>query len=1439
MKIRRLYSKPDSAFISKAQICLGILMVLFVLGSGLMPGSVSAWAPDTIYNPAGTTINMFDYYMYNIVNLNNRNFENSTNFDLPNENNLANGQYRVYTGINQRSADSPYYHKKLFFFQNHYLQDYVDFFTGEYEPWNIFTGEEGGPVTGIVENTLNANGFPVIPDIPEDPYDEPEPLDYLFNTSPIRVRQPENWWDPVSGPEGGPIKDVYPNVDKLFTVDSEGFYYFNSDEDDAKLPREAVYDCRHGTTGLCESGLNFTVRDAQWPDDDPEGSVAATHPKFNPFGDPEFYNHNGQMEVVHPENYFYGMHMQVADFSIPANGKVLSPYGTYNDMLFDFSGDDDVWIFLNGVLIGDLGGIHVAQEISINFSTDEVKTWNHNVGSAETAEPRTLRDIIVGAVGADEANKRFLWDDSGRLVTSKYDKNTGETEYKYLTLDFFYLERGASYSNLEIRYNLVSSFDFTAHKSLSRIIPEGYAEPYRLNRNDFQFKLTALLDKNPDTPMPQDGDNVPPKQSQSICKQGQDGENPTLTCGTTRMGYAYFGDITDTLLTELYSEDPDQAPVFYYKIEEVIPDPEECKDNGDGTCVSSALGFPVVYTKKPIYFTGTVDRTYIEEPDPQNDHYDYYIHKTYYTDETFTEEDKTISFINFENTMAMIQPEGVKTIAPDRDLKAGDYEFEIVESVEGKETRKWTVSHDDLGTIDYPVISYTLDQNHWNEDHTSYSKTYAYTVSEKAAEGSLPADPAVYQFTAVVEAEEDGHITIDLGSGDDISDLDFDNVFTAEITFSGTKKLTGTRTQPNANEFIFRLEETTEGAEKPYTALALNAADGTYSFDPISFTEAGTYTYKVTEVKGDDPEVLYDDTEYEITVTVEYKDGELSAEAAVDPEADVSKLDFENIIIEPAELTFSGTKTLTGTRTQPKANEFIFRLEETTEGAEKPYTALALNAADGTYAFDPVSFTKAGTYTYEVTEVEGADPDVTYDDKKYEITVTVAEAGGVLTPTVSVSPAAEITALNFENSIDEDDSCEEGPAAEVLITGTKSLTGRQMMENEFVFVLTEISAGGYTDKALNDGTGAFAFHPVRYTEPGTYSYRVTESAGYDPDVTYDNTVYEVTVTVDVTAGGLAATVRYFREGVEVDAIEFENEIAGPSSAEIRFSGIKNLSGKTLHAGEFIFELAETTEGAASPVIRTASNDENGSFTFGYVTYDEPGTYTYTVREIAGTDPSITYDTTVYQIAVTVSDDFTVSADMNTEALVFRNSYEKKEEPSRKFFRLHDHLPETGFSALRNTVLPEQPLSIRYKPVNWSIEIPSLGLSADIVEVPFTGDQYPVTWLGSSVGLPEGSPLPGEGRAVLVGHNHLNTTEAGPFALLSSLSVGDRFFVRGDKNEFVPFVIRVTTKIAEANFDAFRKISDMDERSLLLVTCEDERAEGGYANRRIVAAVPAM
>lgn len=113
-----------------------------------------------------------------------------------------------------------------------------------------------------------------------------------------------------------------------------------------------------------------------------------------------------------------------ADFYMPKDGKVNN-----QDMVFDFTGDDDVWVFIDGVLVLDLGGIHQALDGSINFATGDItydKTQSHGDTPARTI-----------AQAFDEAGK--TWD---------------STPYKTHHLSFFYLERGDGGSNCKIKFNL-------------------------------------------------------------------------------------------------------------------------------------------------------------------------------------------------------------------------------------------------------------------------------------------------------------------------------------------------------------------------------------------------------------------------------------------------------------------------------------------------------------------------------------------------------------------------------------------------------------------------------------------------------------------------------------------------------------------------------------------------------------------------------------------------------------------------------------------------------------------------------------------------------------------------------------------------------------------------------------------------------------------------
>ena len=163
------------------------------------------------------------------------------------------------------------------------------------------------------------------------------------------------------------------------------------------------------------------------------------------------------------------------------------------------------------------------------------------------------------------------------------------------------------------------------------------------------------------------------------------------------------------------------------------------------------------------------------------------------------------------------------------------------------------------------------------------------------------------------------------------------------------------------------------------------------------------------------------------------------------------------------------------------------------------------------------------------------------------------------------------------------------------------------------------------------------------------------------------------------------------------------------------------------------------------------------------------------------------------------------------------------------------LPKTGFSALKPQKPSAQPLSIQYKPTGLTIQLPTLDAAADIVTVPFIDGEYPVDQLGNSVGMPEGSALPGKGISVIVGHNTLDAEEFGPFAAIGLLKKGERFFVRNEEGKLMTFEVYANEKIGSRDASTLETAALAYENTLTLLTCEDELPEGGYASRRIISA----
>ena len=171
-----------------------------------------------------------------------------------------------------------------------------------------------------------------------------------------------------------------------------------------------------------------------------------------------------------------------------------------------------------------------------------------------------------------------------------------------------------------------------------------------------------------------------------------------------------------------------------------------------------------------------------------------------------------------------------------------------------------------------------------------------------------------------------------------------------------------------------------------------------------------------------------------------------------------------------------------------------------------------------------------------------------------------------------------------------------------------------------------------------------------------------------------------------------------------------------------------------------------------------------------------------------------------------------------------------------FYRILDRngkLPATGFSA-QSAVSPAlRPRELAYGSTGLTLQIPALDLMETIVSVPKTDGAYPVDRLGSEIGLLDGSALPGEGFSVLTGHNHLNSTEAGPFLFLRELTENDLILVSDDSGNIQRFHVSGNYLIAPDELDTLADV--LTENTLMLLTCEDEAVEGGYLHRRVILA----
>ena len=513
-------------------------------------------------------------------------------------------------------------------------------------------------------------------------------------------------------------------------------------------------------------------------------------------------------------------------------------------------------------------------------------------------------------------------------------------------------------------------------------------------------------------------------------------------------------------------------------------------------------------------------------------------------------------------------------------LEADKYEFELKEKEGDKVVA--TAKNAADGTVTFKEIEY-------NEagDHT-------YTISEKAgSEKGVTYDTAKHEVKVNVTDNGQGQLEAAV-TGNNPTFTNTYKAAPAKIAIEAKKVLNGKELE--IDEFEFELKE----GDK-VVATAKNAAGGLIRFSEISYSTAGVYNYTITEKVGNKLGVTYDKTEH--PVTVEVKDnGSGQLVATVTSETPVFVNDYK---AEPAQATIKAKKVLKGKALEAEAYTF-----ELKEGSD--LVATAKNTASGEVVFN-VTFSAAGDYVYTITEKAGDDKTITYDQNAYEVIVTVADDGkGRLVATVEDADTERVFTNTYTAPVPT--------ATSATLEFTKELTGRTLVDGEFQFELYK--DGQKIDTKTNQG-GKVTFNAINYNAEGEYTYTVKEVNAGATGITYDTEKTAVVkVTKDAATNALKAAVEYPAGSV------FKNSFKAPA-VEATIEATKKLEGKELAADAYTFELKE--KGA---VVATAKNTAEGKVAF-VRSFEEAGTYTYTLVEKVGTEEGIEYDKTEHTVTVTV------------------------------------------------------------------------------------------------------------------------------------------------------------------------------------------------------------
>ena len=575
-----------------------------------------------------------------------------------------------------------------------------------------------------------------------------------------------------------------------------------------------------------------------------------------------------------------------------------------------------------------------------------------------------------------------------------------------------------------------------------------------------------------------------------------------------------------------------------------------------------------------------------------------------------------------------------------RDLKAGDFRFELVE---GNNVVATGTNNAD-GKIVMDPVTYTAAGEH------------TYILRETKAgttENGITYSTAEYTIVTTVKDNNDGTLSVE-HKLQNVDKATFENAYTVTPkSFSVTDQITATKVLTGRDlkegEFSFELVEGND-----VVATGKNDDRGKIKMSPIEYTAAGKHTYTLCEVPGDaNNGITYDGKTYTIETTITDKgDGTLEAKHVLNG-ADEAKF---NNSYKPNPDEFSVTDQITATKVltgrELAAGEFSFELVEG-EGKDAKVVATGKNAADGKITMSPVKYDKARKHKYTLREVKGNAGGITYSDAKYTIETTITDNGDGTLKAEHVLKDA--TAATFKNTYSV------APLdAELDFDLSKVISGRDWTDgDEFSFTITAPEGAPLPDPATatvskkdaEDGIAAIKFGKIHYAAAGTYKYEIRENAGSTVGMTYDAHVAtaEVTVTED-GEGNLTANVTKKENGRFTNT--YRTELNYTAAGGLKLS--KSLSGRPMTEGQFTFTVKPADEASANalgllPGVNNFKSPATAEATVGLIDIlaghevkftqaDAGETFTYTVAEKNDGKPGYTYDDAVRTVTIAVADD---------------------------------------------------------------------------------------------------------------------------------------------------------------------------------------------------------